>query len=493
MSTLTAQPLRRRRLAVIAAGAAAAALLATASPAAAQARAPASSPGDTRAASSGSWGTAEEVPGLAALNTGGYAEIVSVSCASAGNCSAGGFYIDSSGNNQAFVVSQVNGKWEKAKPLNRGGFNAEVGSVSCASAGNCSAGGVYTDSSGNFAAFVVSQADGTWGTAKQVPGLAALDTGQNSDTLSVSCASAGNCSAGGFYATTTAECPFVVSQVGGTWGTAEGIPGCSGPAGTTFSVSCASAGNCSAGGFYGNSSGSLVAFVVSEVGGAWGTAEIVPAPNPASGAAIHPVSCASAGNCSAAGSYTDSSGHGQVFVVSQVNGAWGTAEEIPGLAALNTGGGASLWNSLSCASAGNCSAAGTYKDGSGHTQAFVVSQVGGTWGTAKEVPGTATLNKGGNAGIGGAGSWNSLSCASAGNCSTGGSYKDSSGHTQAFVVSQVNGTWGTAKEVPGTATLNKGGNATINGVSCATAGNCGAGGFYTDSSGHNQAFVVNKT
>ena len=32
-----------------------------------------------------------------------------MSCASAGNCSAGGYYTDSSGHRQAFVVSEVNG------------------------------------------------------------------------------------------------------------------------------------------------------------------------------------------------------------------------------------------------------------------------------------------------------------------------------------------------------------------------------------------------
>ena len=50
-----------------------------------------------------------------------------------------------------------------------------------------------------------------------------------------------------------------------------------------------------------------------------------------------------------------------------------------------------------------------------------------------------------------------MSCASAGNCSAGGYYTDSSGHLQAFVVSEVNGTWGTPMEVPGTAALNQGG------------------------------------
>ena len=59
------------------------------------------------------WGAAEEVPGTAALNRGGAAEIGSVSCSSAGNCGAGGAYTDSSGRGQAFVVNQVNGTWHR--------------------------------------------------------------------------------------------------------------------------------------------------------------------------------------------------------------------------------------------------------------------------------------------------------------------------------------------------------------------------------------------
>jgi hypothetical protein len=37
----------------------------------------------------GVWRTAHEVRGLAALNVGGDAQVLSVSCASAGNCAAG--------------------------------------------------------------------------------------------------------------------------------------------------------------------------------------------------------------------------------------------------------------------------------------------------------------------------------------------------------------------------------------------------------------------
>jgi len=439
----------------------------------------------------GTWGTAEQVPGTANDNPNfPFASTSSVSCASPGKCSAGGVDEDSSGNGQAFVVSRVNGTWGTAvevpgtAALNQGGY-AQINSVSCARAGNCSAGGFYTDSSGHFQVFVVSQVNGTWGTAIQVPGSAALNQGGNAQINSVSCGAVGNCSAAGFYVDSSGHFQaFVVSQVNGTWGTAVEVPGTAalnqgGFAGVIFSVSCATAGNCSGGGQYADSSGQGQAFVVSQVNGTWDTAEQVPGTT--GGSAVWSVSCATAGNCSAGGT----GNNGQAFVVSQVNGTWGTAIEVPGSAALNQGGFAVI-ASMSCARAGNCSAGGGYTDSSGNIQAFVVSQVNGTWGTAIQVPGSAALNQGGFAYVA------SISCAPAGNCSAGYGYTDGSGRLQAFVVSQVNGTWGTAIQVPGTAALNQGGYAQINSVSCAPAGNCSAAGFYTDSSGIGQAFVVDK-
>ena len=390
----------------------------------------------------GAWGTARELPGTAALNQGGAAAVMWVSCAVAGDCAAAGYYTDSSRRQQALVASEVNGTWQKAievpgtAALNRGRV-AAADSVSCASAGNCAAGGSYI-SSGDGRAFVASEVNGIWHAAIQVPGTAALNQG-------------GGARAG--------------------------------------SVSCASAGNCAAAGEYTDGSGDEQAFVAGEVNGIWQRAIEVPgtaALNQGGHAGISSVSCASAGNCAAAGSYTDSSGHAQAFVASEVNATWGAAIEVPGTAALNQGGHAGI-SSVSCASAGNCAAAGSYTDSSGHAQAFVAGEVNGIWQKAIEVPGTAALNQGGHAGIG------SVSCASAGNCAAAGGYTDSSGREQALVAGEVNGIWQKAIRVPGTAALNQGGHAGAFSVSCASAGNCGAGGGYADSSGHAQAFVVNQT
>jgi len=444
------------------------------------------------------WGNAIEVPGTAALNTGGSADTYSVSCATAGNCAAGGQYFDGSSHFQAFVVSETNGSWGNAievpgsATLNSGG-GADTYSVSCAAAGNCTAGGQYLDGSDHLQAFVVDETNGSWGNAIEVPGSAALNSGGGADTSSVSCATAGNCTAGGTYTDGSGhQQAFVVDETNGSWSNAIEVPGSAtlntGGNASVYSVSCATAGNCVAGGTYTDGSGNGQAFVVSETNGSWGNAIEVPASaalNSGGYAAVWSVSCATAGNCTAGGSYVDGSAHQQSFVVDETNGSWGNAVEVPGSATLNSGAYAGV-KSVSCATAGNCTAGGFYSDGSEQQYAFVVDETNGSWGNAIEVPGSSILNTGLNANT------DSVSCATAGNCTAGGYYTNASGHLQSFVVRETNGSWGNAVEVPGSATLNTGGiNAGVNSVSCATAGDCAAGGQYTDGSGAYQAFVVN--
>jgi hypothetical protein len=349
----------------------------------------------------GTWGNAEEVPFSGQLNTGGAAVLESVSCDAAGDCNAGGYYTDSSGLQQAFVVREAGGLWGQAEEIpittQLNASNAQIDSVSCARGsgnGNCSAGGQYIDSSGRFQVFVVNQVNGTWSNAVEVPGTAGLNTGGSAGLESVSCASAGNCSAGGEYTDSSGHVQaFVANEVNETWINAVEVPNTNnlntGGNARVNSVSCASAGNCSAGGWYTTSSGFQQAFVVSEVNGTWGQAKLVPNTakfNTGGSAGIDSVSCRSAGHCSAGGYYWGSSGF-SAFVVSQAAGFWGHAEKVPGMTALNTGGNAGI-DSVSCGAVGNCSAGGTYRDSSGHHQAFVDSQARGIWSQAEEVPGT---------------------------------------------------------------------------------------------------------
>jgi hypothetical protein len=309
---------------------------------------------------------------------------------------------------------------------------SEVDAVACASAGNCTASGTYS-SKGNGQAFVVSEKNGTWGTAIEVPGLAAMDAGTPVAVGSVSCASAGNCAVAGSYGVDPAA-SFVVSQNNGTWGKAIEVPGSEALGGITLAqVSCPSAGNCASAGFFGSrySEGDLEPLVVNEKNGTWAKAIPIPGTGDDARNGANSVSCTSAGNCVAGGSEAPGiDGPYQAFVVSQKNGTWGKFIDVPGLTALNTGGSADL-TSVSCQSVGNCAAGGNYTNTAGHQQAFAVSENNGTWGTAIEVPGTAALNTGGSAMI-----W-SVSCTSAGYCGAGGTYTNSAEDAVPFVVSRA--------------------------------------------------------
>jgi hypothetical protein len=459
--------------AVMTAAAACSGLLCSAGVAAAAAHPGSSARG---ASAGGTWGKREQVPGLTALSAGGFAETESVSCAAPGDCSAGGTYTDGLGVGQAFVVTQTNGTWGEAEEvpgtaaLNKGGHDAQVFAVSCAAPGDCSAGGFYEGR--GFGAFVVSEVNGTWGRARAVTGL----RGEGARLSSVSCAAPGDCTAGGYYGVPNKERSFVVTQTNGTWGTAEQVPGTAalnaGGVARVESVSCAAPGDCSAGGIY-EAHSSEQAFVVTQTDGTWGTAEEVPGtavPNTGRWAQVSSVSCAAPGECSAGGYYSrrgglepgfvvdeshgvwgtaeqvtglnaqevrsvscaapgECSAVGNFYVVAEKHGVWGTAEQVPGLAALNTGGLADI-DTVSCAAPGDCSAGGFYTNPS--YQGFVVNQQHGVWGTAQEVRGTTETD----------GLWGeltSISCAAPGQCSAGGydNPKPPSSRTRAYVVSET--------------------------------------------------------
>ncbi len=60
-------------------------------------------------------------------------------------------------------------------------------------------------------------------------------------------------------------------------------------------------------------------------------------------------------------------------------------------------------------------------------------------------------------------------------------------------LTKLSGAWGKAKEVPGTASLNVGGWAAVNSVSCAAADNCGVGGIYWSAASSQQVFIDSES
>ncbi len=314
-----------------------------------------------------------------ALNVGGYASVISVSCASTTSCVAGGYYSDSSGH-QAFVSVYDGSTWtdtEVAKALNVGG-DASVNSVSCASTTSCVAGGSYVDSGGYFQAFVSVYDGSTW-TDTEV--AKALNVGAAAEVNSVSCVSSTFCVAGGIYEDAGTIQAFVSVYDGSTWTDTEVAKALNvGGGANVNSVSCASTTSCVAGGYYTGSSSHAQAFVSVYDGSTWTDTEVAGALNVGVSAGVNSVSCASTTSCVAGGYYSDSSGH-QAFV-SVYDGSTWTDIEVAG--ALNVGGYAGV-NSVNCPSTTSCFAGGYYRDSSSHYQAFVSTDAGARGSTAPVV------------------------------------------------------------------------------------------------------------
>jgi Bacterial Ig-like domain (group 3) len=236
------------------------------------------------------------------------------------------------------------------------------------------------------------------------------------------------------------------------------------------SLSCAPDGHCAAAGEYSVATAGFAAFVVDGANGTWGRAQQVPELSmlKAVDSEATTVSCRSGGGCAVGGWFSGGRNPVHAFVADEVNGTWGSPQEVPAVGVLEAGGGSQV-NSISCGSAGNCAAAGTTVGAKGNRGGFVADEKNGTWQQARALSGTGTLSAVTDL------EPQSVSCGRAGNCVAGGQTHTSSAD-QAFVASEVNGSWHKAREVPGSAALNKGGFAEVE-------SNCAAGGWYSVNNG----------
>jgi hypothetical protein len=401
--------------------------------------------------------------------------VSAVSCAPSADCAIGGTYDDALGNPQAWVASGHAGTWANATALpgsiTTGGGHSAINGVSCATGNYCVAVGETSTDQLSDRATVAVDLFGTWQQAMLVPGL----DSSSSQALSVSCPSVGNCTVVGWYRdASNAQQPFVEDEVNGTWGFFQPVANLprinTGLLAELNSVSCRSAGNCTAAGEY-TANGTPQAFLVAEVSGTWHPGgPVLFALPPSTGRAV---SCPASGECALTGTSADVSGHTQVYVLGTTTGDLAEFQFPPGTVALNVGGTA-LDNSVSCASDENCVLVGHYTDATGRWQPFIAEETG-TWQNAIVVPGIATLDAGHFSDL------QAVSCPSPGNCAASGFYTDASGNEQVFTTDEVNGTWGSAARPPGQS--NQGIFFPQSHVSCWSAGNCVSGGVVATTTG----------
>lgn len=384
--------------------------------------------------------------------------ITAISCASPGNCSAVGAV---NGNaTRGLLLTEKAGHWEagvdavlSANASSADFAEVQFNSISCASAGNCTAVGYYTTKSGGYSGLFLTETAGHW-----APGVEAGPPALMIN--SVSCVSAGNCTAVGGG--------LVFTEKAGHW--AKGVepplpPDAFGGA-QLSSVSCSSAGSCSAAGTYNWTTGrdgqAGVGLLLTETRGKWRAVRaVMPPDGPGEGVILTSISCASAGNCGAFGLYNiniDGENSGEGVLLTERAGKWQPGvRAIPPKDAANSG----YWagyvglSGISCTSPDDCVAAGGYYGAAGW-QVTVVVEKAGKWRRGFEPAQPRNLHSDGGA----------VSCVSTGNCTVTASY-GGRGLGQGFLFTETGGHWAGRVRAPFPADG-------VISISCASPGNCGA-------------------
>jgi hypothetical protein len=335
----------------------------------------------------------------------------SVSCSSAGNCTAVGGYTPDYHTNVPLLVSERNGAWgvgveaqlppDAATTSDPDGFvlgGGFLSVVSCPSAGGCVALGSYGETvAGQYGPvwlsepWVTTARAGQWqpGVKVKLPADANNFSYHENDPFigftGLSCPSVGNCTAVGGYSTGGAEEGLILIERNGVWSQPIKAPQpdanqppnwpneLDNPLGA---VSCAAPDDCAAIGVLGGySAGPWLGWLLSERHGTWraSTATLalphgkVTVPR---NVFLTSVTCPSPGNCVAVGTYRNGK-YGLILV--ERNGKWqpGIKPALPANAAGPKKVSTTL-DSVSCPSTNRCTVVGAYRDRSGRTRGLII-------------------------------------------------------------------------------------------------------------------------
>jgi hypothetical protein len=368
------------------------------------------------------------------------------------------------------------------------------------SPGNCEAGGAYAVG-GGVQGVILNETNGAWTAPVTLKAPSDVAKGTGATIYGLSCGARGNCATVGSYNDRGGNVqPFVANEVRGKWSPAKKatLPANAVKAGQNSlfrSVSCPSLGNCSAVGDYQDNypvTSRTVGFVMNEVNGRWQRAQEITTtstPNINPFITMSQIACASSANCVAVGSFINSNNVTQALVVSEVRGTWRRGLSLPLPANASTYAGASA-TEVACVKHSSCTVLGTYNASTGAVEGMSASESGGTWSRAAEL--TMPANAGVNPRVFLYG-FDGVACSSAGNCGVGGQYVDSTGNYQGFLANEVGGVWTNAVQLSlPSGGVSAGKNGGVIALTCPSAGNCRAGAAYLDTAGTYQALVVSE-
>jgi hypothetical protein len=228
-----------------------------------------------------------------------------VSCPSAKHCVAVGFNQNAELSGGGAVIDSWNGKgWSSVAPkAPKGALSSELLGVSCRSASECVAVGLYLNHSGN----AVPLAE-TWTGRSWAPGAPALVKGAAGGQLDgVSCASAKSCVAVGSYYTGSGGAALAESWNGKTWTAARPAEPKGSVTGELEKVSCPAVAYCVA---VGTAASNTAGQALSDVwnGKSWTRHAVTPPASQKFDASLTGVACPSVKSCVAVGYGTGGSG-----------------------------------------------------------------------------------------------------------------------------------------------------------------------------------------
>lgn len=373
----------------------------------------------------------------------------------------------------------------------------------CGASDSCIATGYFADSSDRYSPLVLPIADGIAADGHEVSLPAGANTtGHTTSLAAVSCWDGGSCAAVGHYFdglnhTQALFVPIASGDPGS--GVAVSLPGNANatPVSDLTSVSCTAAGSCVAAGSYRDTAGNTQALVVPISGGTAGTGVEVAEPagaasNGAQAAQLSDVTCWSAGDCVAVGSFADSNGDNQALVVPITDGVPGAGVAISPPADAAVSGSSTVPDTtlakVSCWGDGSCVAVGSYATAANNVEGLVVPITGGVPGAATSAPlpsNAATANSTQNASL------DAVSCTEDGQCAAVGGYLVSAIDQEPLVEQISDGVASAGQDVtlPANAGIGRQDAALIS-VSCPATGSCAAVGSYTDYYGDLQELTV---
>ena len=383
--------------------------------------------------------------------------LAAVTCASASDCWTVGFY--NNGSVQQSLIERWNGTaWTiLTSPNSNAAQNNTLLGVTCVSASDCWAVASYYN--GSVQQTLIQHWDGNEWTIVTSPNTS---TAQSNLLYDVTCVSASDCWAIGYYLAGSAWQALIQHWDGNEWSIVTSPS--TGATQNNFlnAITCNSASDCWAVGFYDN--GIVYQTLILHWNGTLWTIATSPNTDTANENRLFGVACSSASDCWAVGRYFN--GIALQTLIQRWNGTSWTIVSSPNTSASQE----NDLNGVTCASASDCWAVGSYGLGSGTGQTLIARWNGTSWAiisspNPSETQPTYNFLK-------------AVTCASTSDCWAVG-YHFMAGAYRTL-IERWNGTsWAIVSSPNTSATQNN----FLFGVTCVTASDCWATGYHYDESG----------